>query len=384
MRTLLPQRLEWIAPIVGSLALIGCFLLGLHAPQQTLLSYLFAFLFFTGVSLGSLALAMVHPLAGNGEWGDFIRPQLLAAARVLPLMAILLLPVLLGVHVLYDWTSAVALAHDALLRKQSWYLDPTFFVIRSIVYFALWLLLLVLFTRAVHRNTPLARIAAPGLIVYALTTLLAATDWASSLTPHWHSTTFGMMVAVGWMLAAAALATLCAVYAARGTDAPAPKLRHDLGNLLLMLVLGFAYLAFMQYLTIWITDLPVETVWYIPRTLTSWHWLAWFLIAFHFVIPFCALLSRRAKRNRAWLGAIAAMLLIANLADALWLVVPGFRPRGLSLRLTDLLAPLGIGALWWSVFAGQWRLMRSLRAQDPTAQPGGAPRRPLVTECAYD
>jgi hypothetical protein len=193
-----------------------------------------------------------------------------------------------------------------------------------------------------------------------------------SLLPHWHSSTFGMMVATGWMLAAAALAILCAMLApnsaetrlrpqtqpqVRSPQSEHPPLR-DLGNMLLMFVLVWSYLAFMQYLTIWIADQPVETSWYIPRTLTSWRWLAWFLIAFHFAVPFAVLLSRRAKHRRSWLGAVAALLLLANLADAMWLIVPNFRAQGLTLRWTDLWATVGMGALWVCVYFGQLRSAR--------------------------
>ncbi len=123
----------------------------------------------------------------------------------------------------------------------------------------------------------------------------------------------------------------------------------------MVLVLAWSYLAFMQYLTIWIADLPDETAWYIPRTLTSWRWLAWFLIAFHFLIPFVLLLSRGAKRRRLWMRNVAVTLVIANLADAFWLVVPGFRAHGFALRWSDLFAPLGLGALWGCAYVGQLR-----------------------------
>ena len=337
---------------VATLALLGCLLLGWGAPRQALLSYLFAFLFFTGLSVGSLALAMVHVLTG-GAWGFYIRPYLLAAARALPLQAVMALPLLIGVRVLYPWASPELLARDAILRAQSWYLDPYFFIGRTIVYFAVWLALLAAFERGIGNPRLLPRVAAPGLIVYALTATLAAVDWVMSLLPHWHSTVFGMTIATGWMLAAAALATLCAMAAARSNDTQLPRLSHDLGNLLLMFVLVWSYLAFMQYLTVWIADLPAETVWYIPRTLTTWRLLAWFLIAFHFAVPFTVLLSRRAKRRRTWLAWIAALLLIANLVDALWLVAPDQHPQGLALHWTDLLAPLGLGALWLCVFIGR-------------------------------
>lgn len=361
-----PRRREWIALGLGVSGLVGCLLFGLDAPRQALLSFLSAFVYFTGLAVGSLALAMVHPLTG-GAWGYFIRPQVLAAARTLPLMAVLVVPILLGMHVLYPWANADALAHDALLRQQAWYLNPAFFVCRSIAYFVLWLGFLVLFVRGIRDNLRLPRIAAPGLIVFALTTLLASTDWIASLLPHWHSTTFGMLLATGWMLAAAALAVLATLGTGGAGHAGAPRLLQDLGSLLLMFVLGWSYLAFMQYLTIWIADLPAENVWYIPRTLTSWRWLAWFLIAFHFLVPFVTLLFLRAKRSRAWLGAIAGILLAANLADAWWLVAPTFHPQGLAVHWTDLCAPVGIGGLWLCVYLGQLRAGR--RATDTGLRP---------------
>lgn len=358
MRFAAPSNLTpWIGFGAGVCLLLLCLLLGRDSPQQALASYLFAFVFFTGLSLGSLALVLVHVLTG-GAWGERLRPQLCAAAGVLPLQALLVLPLLIGLRALYPWASAEAHTRDALLRAQSWYLDPGFFIWRTLVYFALWLALWALTGRALAnpaRRAALPRLAAGGLIVYALSTLLAATDWVMSLMPHWHSSTFGMMVATGWMLAAAALAVLRAVSARDAAALPAPGLLSDLGNLLLVLVLAWSYLAFMQYLTVWIADQPAETSWYIPRTLTSWRLLAWFLIAFHFAVPFAVLLSRRAKRRSQWLGTIAAMLLIANLADALWLTVPDFREHGFALRWTDLLAAAGIGALWCSVYLGTRR-----------------------------
>jgi hypothetical protein len=363
---ILSVRRRLLAITVGLLALLGCLLLGWGSPRQALLSYLFAFFFFTGLGVGSLALAMVHALTG-GAWGFYIRPYLLAAARTLPMQAVLALPLLLGVRVLYPWASAGAAAHDALLRAQSWYLDPYFFAVRTIVYFAVWLALLAAFERRIDNAAALPRIAAPGLIAYALTATLAAVDWVMSLLPHWHSTIFGMTIATGWMLAAAALATLCAIGAATANEAQPPRLSRDLGNLLLMFVLVWSYLAFMQYLTVWIADLPAETSWYISRTLTSWRLLAWFLIAFHFAVPFVVLLSRRAKLRRTWLASIAALLLIADLVDALWLVMPDQLPQGLTLHWTDLFAPVGIGALWLWAFT---RRAPAQRARDSSALAG--------------
>jgi hypothetical protein len=360
MSAWLPQgRAQWILALAG-VVLLGCLLVSFAPAQERLLSYLFAFLFFTGISIGSLALIMVHVLSG-GAWGELLRHPLLAAARTLPLQALLAIPILVGLAALYPWANPEASAHDPLLRDQSWYLAPTFFVVRTIIYFILWIAFLWMIgasAREPGRARALPRIASCGLIVYALSSLFAATDWAMSLVPHWHSSTFGLMVATGWMLAAAALAILCATGRISAGVVTADLL-HDLGNLLLMFVLAWSYLAFMQYLTVWIADLPAETAWYIPRTLSSWRALAIFLVVFHFAVPFAVLLSRRAKRRALWLAGIAALLVVAHLADAFWLVVPTFRPRGFAIRGSDLLAVAGMGALWGSIYLRQQQTTRS-------------------------
>jgi hypothetical protein len=359
MNAWLPRTLaQWLALLLGVAALVACLLLGLwREPKQAMLSYLFAFFFFTGLSLGSLALLMIHALTA-GTWGDWIRPPLLAAARLLPLMALAAIPILVEIRVLYAWTAP---ATDAQAQAQSWYLADTFFVIRTVAYFVAWIGWLIAFTRNMDDRVRARRIAAPGLIVFGVGSLLASVDWAVSLTPHWHSSIFGMMVGTGWLLGACALATAVAASPRdREDDAVPPDVLHDLGKLLLMFVLAWSYLAFMQYLTVWIADLPDENAWYIPRTLTSWRYLAWFLVACNFALPFAVLLSRAAKRRRAWLGGVAAMLVAANFADAFWLILPGFRVGGFALRWTDLCAPLGIGALWWCGWIGQLRRARTM------------------------
>lgn len=359
-------RRRQVAVGIGLAALVSCVVLGIAAPGAALRSYLAAYVFWLGLSLGSLTLLLVHALTG-GAWGYAIRPVLLAAARVLPLLALLLLPVLFGVHALYPWAQSELLATNAQMRAQTWYLDVPFFAARAVAYFVLWTGLVIGLGRRLGdpaRTTGLAGFAAPGLIVLGLTVTLAAVDWIMSLVPQWHSSVFGLTVATGQILAAGALALLCVIVGARRFP---PRLLHDLGNLLLMLVLAWSYLAFMEYLTVWTGDLPAETVWYIPRTLTSWKWLAWFLVVFHFAIPFTVLLSRRAKRHRVWLGGIAAALLVANLADAFWLVVPSFRSRGFAVAWTDPLAIIGIGCLWSVAFLGQLRVVRRCAVIDADA-----------------
>jgi hypothetical protein len=325
-------------------------------------SYLFAWLFLLGISLGALANLMVHALTG-GRWGEPIRPPLIAAARLMPGVALLFLPILVGAQRLYPWA-----------EEPGSYLNLPFFAARSIAYLAIWTLLALAFLRADRATVDPAsggaaraqRIAAGGLIVYALTMTLAAVDWIASLTPHWYSSGFGLVVCTGQMLAAMAFAVaVAAKRTRRPTGDPGPgwgalpeegldaiRLRfNDLGNLLLMYVLTWAYLAYTQFLVIWSENLPHEIHWYVPRMQTGWAALGIFLIAFHFFLPLLILLSRAAKRSPAMLGAIATALLVAHLADVFWLVIPSVRPGGFALAWSDAAALVVPGAIW----AWLWR-----------------------------
>ena len=320
--------------------------------SELLRSYLFAWLFLLGISLGSLANLMVHSLTG-GRWGEPVRPAWIAAARSMPLVAILFLPILLGVEKIYPWVA-----------EPGKYLNLPFWIGRSIAWLVTWVLLCAAFLRADRATVDPAsggsagarRIAAIGLIVYALTASLAAVDWIASLTPKWYSSTFGLVVGTGQMLAGAAFGVAIAAFLAKPAEDEATRLRfHDLGNILLMYVLTWAYLAYTQFLVIWSENLPHEIHWYVPRVQTGWAGLGIFLIAFHFFLPLFILLSRAAKRAPALLGAIAIGLLVAHLAEAFWLVAPTFRPDGFSIAWTDIAAIVVLGAVGW------WAWRRAMR-----------------------
>jgi hypothetical protein len=366
---------RWRIVVAGAalIALLLCAVLGTYAPRQALLSYLAAWMFCLAPALGSLALLMVHALTG-GAWGHCLRPQLLAATRLLPLLAVLLLPLLFSVHLLYPWAAAGAQDADPQLQLQSWYLDRGFFVVRAVVCFALWLWLARGMRKRLidaQRESSVQRFAAFGLVIYALSASVAAVDWLMSLVPQWHSTVFGMIVITGQVLTAAALAVLCAVVSHPMATLPATtphsdraRLPGDLGNLMLMLVLAWSYLAFMDYLTAWVGDLPAETVWYLPRLRTSWAWVGAALALFCLAVPFAVLLSRQAKRRAGWLGTVAGLLVAMHWIYMLWLVMPSFRQSGFALRWTDALALIGVGGLCLTIFAGELRagrLMATLR-----------------------
>ena len=286
-------------------------------------SYLFAWLLFLGLALGGMANLMLHNLTG-GPWGLAVRPTFIAAARLVPLAALLGIPVLIGMRHLFPIT------------ESGWFSAP-FFVARSVVYLLVWSGF-ALFVRASVAGSAI------GLIVYVFTMSLAATDWIASLVPQWYSTGFGLVVAIGQMLGAMALAVANVGFRARASER---QVFNDLGNLLLMYVMTWAYLAFMQFLIVWVGNLPREIAWYVPRLQTGWVALGVILVVFHFFAPLAILLFRSAKRSALFLGTLAAGLLGVHVIDVYWLVAPSVRPLGFHVSVLDILALAVAAALWW-------------------------------------
>jgi len=336
---------------------VGALLLVVHAAwsgQPWVASYLFTWLFVLGICLGSMALVIVHDLTGGG-WGQAGRPVLQAALRMLPATALLAIPLLFRLPDLFSWMRAAGATRE---QGVAWYLNVPFFCVRAAVYFAIWLWLARLLRD--DRPAPAARrqlVASSGFVLYAATATFAAVDWMMSLTPRWHSTEFGLLIGVGQVMSALCAAIIGAAMLDRRLDEDRRRHFHDLGKLLLALVLLWAYLTLMQFLIIWIEDLPDDIRWYLPRMQTSWSGLGLFLVVGQFALPFVVLLSRDAKRRPPVLGAVAWLVLFACLADSFWLIVPTFRPGGFEILWSDLFALLAVGGLWLGL------LIRAIRAQ---------------------
>ncbi|MGH9881139.1 MAG: hypothetical protein ACRD6N_06855 [Pyrinomonadaceae bacterium] len=359
------KRLQQRALIVGVVFLIILIIGAFFSRDQFFRSYLFGFTFWIGISLGSLALLMLQHLTGGG-WGFVILRPLEAATRTLPLLLILFVPIILGAHSLYPWT------HDeeiARLGDKIGYLNLRFFVIRSLAYFAVWLMLAYFLNRwsreedrtGDRRFAKKMRIlSGPGMILFVLTVTFASVDWVMSLDPFWTSTMFGFIFVGAWGLSG--LAFVIAVTAALAKHSPLNQVAgqryfHDLGKLLLALVMLWTYFAFSQYLIIWSGNLPEEIVYYLPRTRGGWGVIAVAVAVLHFALPFLFLLSRSVKRDASKLVIVAGLILIMRLVDFFWMIAPNFTGEHLYIGWLDILmnfaAPVAIGGLWLASYCWQ-------------------------------
>jgi hypothetical protein len=370
------HRVQSASLVVAGLGVIGCVVGLFAARQQFFEAYLIAYLFFLGLCLGSMAILMIQYVTG-GAWGAVIRRLLESATRVLPLMAVLFLPIVVGLADLYEWARPEHVAHDPVLQHKSLYLNVPFFLARAVFYFAAWLTTAYFLNRwSLEQDTDpdprltrrLEMVSRGGLLLYALTMSFAAIDWGMSLEPHWFSTIYGVMFMGGQGLSTFAFVIpMAALVAERPPFSRiiSPEQFHDLGKLMLAFVMLWAYFALSQYLIIWSANLPEEIPFYLHRTKNGWQWVALLLILIHFVMPFLVLLSRDVKRHARAVAVVAVVLIAARLVDLFWLLRPALEPEGFALHWLDPAAIAAIGGTWLWLFVAQLKTRPMLPLNDP-------------------
>jgi len=369
-----PGRVSLVVGIAGlTLSAVGYWV----DAAQMFHSYLTAFAFWVWIALGGLFFTMLHHLV-DAKWSIVLRRLSESIMICLPFMALFFIPVLIGMHDLYHWSHADIVAADALLQKKASFLNPTFFVIRSIVYFGVWSLFAVLLYRISLRqdrgheqsmHLTMRRISAPGMVLFALTSTFAAFDWLMSLDAHWYSTIFGVYVFSGSFLAVLSFVILAACYLRRRgvlSNTITVEHYHDLGKLTFAFIIFWAYMAFSQYFLIWYANIPEETVWFLRRWDNPWKYVSLVIIFGHFVLPFVVLLTRAAKRTLAVLSTVAVWILLMRWVDLHWLVLPNLHHDGVHLSWMDFTTMIGIGGMFVWFF---WRRFSS-RALVPVNDPG--------------
>ena len=365
------QQRAWIA---GGVLLLGLLVTLFLNPTQFFRAYLVGWTFWTGIAVGSLALLMLQHLTGGG-WGLVIRRVLEAATRTLPFMAVLFIPIVLGSHWLYEWTHHEELAQLPAVQFKTPYLNLPFFIVRAIVYFGVWIVLAFFLNRwsllqdrtAEARYTKNMRVlSGPGMVALIFSVTFASIDWYMSLEPEWFSTIYGFIFVASWTVSA--LAFVIAAMAVLSDKEPlrrivAPLHFHDLGKLLLALVMLWAYFAFSQYLIIWSGNLPEEIGYYLERIRGVWGALIILIALLHFGAPFLFLLSRELKRNPNRLMMVAVLVLVMRMIDLLWMLVPAF--KGHNWVWLDVIAVIGFGGLWLGLFTWQLGKRALIPINDP-------------------
>jgi hypothetical protein len=324
----------------------------------------------------------------GGAWGVVIRRVAEAASRTLPVIILLFVPLALGVyfHKFFEWTHLPSTDHA--IEARGWYLTVWGWTLRSIIYFAIFGVMVYLLNKW-SANQDASRdheeaagwlgkataFSGPTMVIYALVVTFAVVDWVMTLEPHWFSTMWGLLFVAGWALSAFCFGVI--VLAFLSDKVPMNRILgkrhfHDLGKLMLALVMVWAYFNFSQYLIIWSGNIPEETVWYIKRTTGGWGYIAWALVLFHFAVPFLILLQQDLKRKPWRLAAVAIFILFMRLLDMFFLIGPsprieahGADPAAFIISWMDIVAPIAVGGIWLWYFLGQLASRPLVPVMDP-------------------
>ena len=319
--------------------------------------YLSVFMFFLTITLGGLFWVTIFHLTRSG-WSVVVRRLFEHLMNRVGLMALLFIPIVLGLHGLYEWTHEAHVMHDHLLQVKAPYLNQPFFIVRSIVYFIVWFVLARGFfndsTQQDINGDPLLTARSQkrstyGILLYAITISFAGIDWIMTLTPHWYSTMFGVYIFAGAALSSLCMVSLLALFLRRNgflSTVISVEHYHDLGKLIYGFVIFWAYIGFSQYFLIWYANIPEETMFYLSRNTAAWKAVSLMLVFGHFLVPFVLFMSRHMKRNRVIHACIAAWILLMHAIDMVWLVLPTFYPNGYMPTVLDIAIIIALAAAY--------------------------------------
>ena len=371
---------------IGGIALIIWAVGAYFNTEQALRSWLLGFIFWGGIGLGCLGILMLQYLTG-GAWGVVIRRILEAGSRTLPIIILMFIPLAIGVytHKFYEWTILPPTEH--IMEHRGIYMTTWFWIVRSLIYFAFFgvmVLLLNKWSLDQERTTTVeesrlvleraSRFSGPTLVIYALVVTFATVDWMLMLDAHWFSTIWGLLFIAGWALSCYCFCVM--VLAFLSDKAPMDTVIgkrhfHDLGKLMLALVMVWAYFNFSQFLIIWAGNLPEETGWWLTRMKGGWGWIGAALIFFHFAFPFLVLLQQDFKRHARRIAMLALFILFMRLVDMFYLIGPsnrisgGYEAGAFVLSWLDIVGPIAVGGIWLWWFFGELIKRPLVPARDP-------------------
>ena len=341
---------------------------------------LMGFVYWVGLSLGGLVLLLVNHMAG-GSWGAVVRRPLEAMVSALPVALLFFLPILFLIPTLYPWADAAYVESQPLVAWKAGYLNTTWFVIRAVIYFGLWMLAAWIYLRGARQQDE-ATIAQAGpigyrlksqaalwIVLHVLAMTVATTDWTMSLSPLWWSGIYGTVFMIGQAITAMALTILVMVWAAgRSARIDAlltAKRLQDLGNFLMAFTMFWAYVNASQLIIQWSNNIVETATFYEVRLFEQpWEGMSIYLLVAGFAIPFLVLFSRWVKRKRGALAFMAGWALLNQAIHLYWYVAPEVGRAGLP-GITDVAILVGFGGVWFAAFFRSLGSRSAVPERDP-------------------
>jgi hypothetical protein len=333
---MMPAAVRRALPFAAVAGFLGCGVGLLIDPKTMLASYLAAWIAASAVPVGAIAVLFTSFLVRAG-WTRDLHEPLTAAALTIPVAAVLFIPVLVGMAWIYPWVSDP----NSLPAFKAAYLTPWFFVLRAVLYFAIWTALAVWAALAYRNEAAMMRAGSVGLIVWTLNSSWAGVDWMETVEPHFHSSIYGLFAIDFYLLAGLAFGIVVVLTLRR----PRQMDNASYSATLLSVLLLWAYMHAMQYIIIWTGNIPEEVVWYLKRLDGGWAFALWGLYILQFVLPFFALLSETVRARTTALLSLAVLTLAMRQLEAVVLILPPLGVNHLALLLDLPAAVLATGSV---------------------------------------
>lgn len=305
-------------------------------------------IYFTGLALIGLFFFAIQYAAQAGWSAYIIRIPLSMAHWILPAGILMLLTFVFFGEDIFHWTDSGLYDvdgdhYDKLVDDKSgfFYLFtkpgtiPVFFLARMIIFFGAWYLLFKKLRSLSNLEDELGgttywykmrRFSVAFLLVFAVSSSIAAWDWVMSIDVHWFSTMFGWYVFASWFVAGLALITLITIllkeagYMKQVTS----NHLHDLGKFVFAFSIFWTYIWFSQFLLIYYANIPEESVYFVERMYSDKYSSIFFInLIMNFFFPFLCLITRDAKRLNVFLKIACIVIILGHWIDFYLMITPG-------------------------------------------------------------
>lgn len=317
--------------VVGIAALVFTFV---NDPDRAWANYLLNNVYFVSLSAGAVLFLSIQRVTHSGWSAGFIRvPE--AMGGYLPVAAILFLVMIFGAQSLYHWAHTDAVAHDPLLAHKAPYLNLPFWVVRMVVYFALWILMFILLRRLSLKEDAVGGLeqfkkgehyAKIFIFIVIITFSFAMIDWVMSIDAHWYSTIFAIKNFVAAFHHAAIVITFIVLLLNQKGYFPFLNKSHlgDFSRYIFMLCIIWGYFWFAEFMLIWYANIPEETVYFLPRIRgEGWSLFFYANIVINWFLPFVLLMPQATARNKTVLKIVIPFLIIGQFIDLYIQIFPG-------------------------------------------------------------
>lgn len=338
--------------IIGVITVVAGFL---THPERTWANLLVNNFLFLSLSVGAAFFLAIQYVSQSGWSSGFLRvPE--AVSLYIPVAAILFLLMIPGLRQLFTWADTTIVAHDHLLLHKSPYLNVPFFIIRNILFFGLWILL-VLYLRKLslqedrqggltwfEKKEFYSRVF---IFVLAITFSFAIFDWIMSTEPHWFSTILAFKNFIASFYHGSILVILIILYLHDKGFFPFLNKSHlhDFSRYIFILAIIWGYLWFAQFMIIWYGNIPEETVYFKLRMESPWNILFYADILINWALPFLILMPRATSRSKTAIRWVGIFVLAGFWIDYYLQVVPG-TTGAFSLGITELGTLIGFAGIF--------------------------------------